>query len=125
MLHALIEYLSGALGEIASVLSPDSSSLTPQPGELFKARAKVTVRAYIRGCASESFDTSVSKAMTVQVSEDHLSGSGDVLATIHTDGHVAHLLRKLQAKARAHGYLVVIPAVVLKKSFRHVGASPR
>jgi hypothetical protein len=44
MLHALIEYLSGALGEIASVLSPDSSSLTPQPGELFKARAKVTVR---------------------------------------------------------------------------------
>jgi len=125
MLHALIEYLSGALGELASVLSPGSSSLTPKPGELFKARAQVTVRAYIRGRASESFATTVPKSTTVQVSDEHLSASGDALATIHTDGHVAHLPRKHQTKARAHGYLLVLPMAVLKKSFRPVGASPR
>lgn len=124
MLDGIAEFLSGMIEEVAEPVIACfpglRGRLVPQPGDYFRARRQVDVRAYTRGASTDVFPCQVPASMIVRVSDEHYAPGGEVLVTPHHDGHVLLLPVARQRLAKAHGYLLMIPLPVLKKSFKPI-----
>jgi hypothetical protein len=124
MIAALGQLLAGALEilvePVTALISGLQDHRTPQPGEYFRARKRLDVSAYVRGAAGDSFSCPVPRAMIVRIAEEHLTPSGDVLATAHNDGHGVLVPSTYRANAQRRGYVLKIPQAVLHKSFKHI-----
>ena len=119
-----MELLLEALAGYSDALTSWFGARTPLPGEFFRTRDRLEVRAYVRGRAGESFHVAIASATTVRVANEHLTPTGEVLVTVQDERHAAQLPVGSQAAARAHGYLLAIPPKVLRKAFRAITATP-
>ena len=124
MIGSLMEFLLEALSGYSDSLTQWFDARTPLPGDFFRTRDRLEVRAHVRGRARESFRVAIASATTVRVADEHLTPSGEILVTVQDERHVAQLPAGSQAAARANGYLLAIPPKVLRKGFRSVTATP-
>ena len=124
MTGSLMELLIEALGGYSDSLTEWFGARTPLPGDFFRTRVVLDVRAYVRGRARETFRVAIASATTVRVAEEHLTPTGEILVTVQDERHVAQLPAGSQAAARANGYLLAIPPKVLRKAFRSITATP-
>lgn len=124
MLDGIAEFFAGIIEEIADPLIALFPGLrvrpVPQPGDYFRARRQVDVRAYMHGASTDVFPCHVPASMIVRVSDEHYAPGGELLVTPHHDGHVLLLPVARRRLAKTHGYLLMIPLPVLKKSFKPI-----
>ena len=125
MFGSLVEMILESLGGTSD--SPAEwfgARTTPRPGDFFRTRARLEVRAYMRGCARDSFNVAIASGTTVRVADEHLAPTGEILVTVQDERHVAQLPAGSRAAARANGYLLAIPPKVLRKALRSITATP-